>query len=94
MFFIIFFVKIHKNNTCFQGFAQKDLYHEDPTGADHLKYTKGLTQALDGYLNGLGFEKEMQNWFDFPVLPTRHTKGLIEGFLAGKVSEKATSNLR
>jgi len=36
----------------------------------------------------------MQNWCDFPVLPTRHTKGLIEGFLAGKVSEKATSNLR
>ncbi len=64
------------------------MYHEDPTGADHLKYTKGLTQALDGYLNGLGFEKEMQNWFDFPVLPTRHTKGLIEGFWQEKYRKR------
>jgi hypothetical protein len=41
---------------------------------------------LDGYLNALGFEKELQDWFDFPVLPTSHSKHLIEDFL----SEMAT----
>ncbi len=66
----------------FKGFAQNDLWHEDPKGADHTKYTKGLNFALNDYLNGLGFEKELQNWFDFPVLPASHPKRLIEGFLS------------
>ena len=65
----------------FEGFAQNDLLHDDPLGADHPKYTQGLNRALDGYLNRVGFEKELQNWFDFPVPPTRHSATLIEDFL-------------
>jgi radical SAM superfamily enzyme YgiQ (UPF0313 family) len=66
----------------FEGFAQNDLWHEDPLGADHPIYTKGLNGALDKYLNSLGFEKELQHWFDFPVLPTSHSENLIETFLS------------
>lgn len=66
----------------FKGFAQNDLYHKDSQGADHSKFTKGLNLALNNYLNGVGFDGELQNWFDFPVLPTRHPKGLIESFLS------------
>tara|TARA_B100000809_G_scaffold261031_2_gene309103 strand:+ start:312 stop:2168 length:1857 start_codon:yes stop_codon:yes gene_type:complete len=66
----------------FQGFAQNDLYHKDSQGADHPKYTEGLNLALHNYLNGAGFNKELQNWFDFPVLPTSHPNGLIESFLS------------
>ena len=66
----------------FEGFAQNDLLHDDPLGADHPKYTQGLNRALDGYLNRVGFEKELQNWFDFPVPPTRHSETLIEDFLS------------
>jgi hypothetical protein len=66
----------------FEGFAQNDLWHEDPQGADHPKYTAGLNLALDNYLNGLGFENELENWFDFPVLPTSHAKNLIKSFLS------------
>ncbi|WP_452231886.1 B12-binding domain-containing radical SAM protein [Lacinutrix sp. MEBiC02595] len=66
----------------FEGFAQNDLYHIDPTGAAHPKYTKGLNVALHNYLNNAGFEEKLQNWFDFPVLPTSHSKGLIARFLA------------
>lgn len=65
----------------FEGFAQNDLWHEDPLGADHPIYTAGLNSALDSYLNTLGFEKELQHWFDFPVLPTTHSVNLIESFL-------------
>jgi hypothetical protein len=68
----------------FEGFAQNDLFHEDPLGADHPIYTKGLNLALDCYLNKLGFEKELQHWFDFPVLPTSHSDNLIEIFLSQK----------
>jgi radical SAM superfamily enzyme YgiQ (UPF0313 family) len=66
----------------FEGFAQNDLYHEDPQGADHPIYTKGLNLALDAYLNKLGFEKELQDWFDFPIPRTSHTEDLIETFLS------------
>jgi hypothetical protein len=65
----------------FGGFAQNDLYHEDPEGANHQIYTKGLNAALDAYLNKLGFEKDVKDWFDFSVLGTRHEKGLIQSFL-------------
>ncbi len=66
----------------FEGFAQNDLYHIDPQGADHPKYTTGLNLALHNYLNGSGFDEGLQSWFDFPVLPTTHSKGLIESFLS------------
>jgi len=65
----------------FQGFAQNDLWHEDPEGTEHRLYTKGLNTALHSYLNKEGFEKEIDYWFDFPVTPTSHSKDLIESFL-------------
>ena len=66
----------------FEGFAQNDLYHEDPQGADHTKYTKGLNLALHNYLNKAGFNKELQHWFNFSVPKTNHPKDLIESFLS------------
>jgi len=66
----------------FEGFAQNDLYHLDPEGADHTIYTKGLNLALNNYLNKAGFDLEPEHWFDFPVLKTSHPKGLIESFLS------------
>lgn len=71
----------------FEGFAQNDLYHLDPQGADHSKYARGLTRALDAYLNKTEFDVELQDWFDFPVSPTRHPKGLIEDFLVSGQSK-------
>ncbi|WP_159018177.1 B12-binding domain-containing radical SAM protein [Algibacter sp. L3A6] len=65
----------------FEGFAQNDLYHKDIQGADHPKYTKGLNLALHNYLNNAGLQDNLQNWFDFPIPSTSHSKGLIESFL-------------
>lgn len=65
----------------FKGFAQNDLWHEDPEGADHTKYTQGLNRALHSYLNKVGFNEEAHSWFDFPVVPTSHPEDLIESFL-------------
>lgn len=66
----------------FEGFAQNDLYHEDPLGADHPNYTNGLNRALNAYLNRKGFDKELRQWFDLSIPATCHPKDLIEGFLA------------
>ncbi len=65
----------------FEGFAQNDLTHDDPQGANHAKYTKGLNMALQAYLNKDGFDKEVQHWFDFPVEKVSHPADLIESFL-------------
>jgi hypothetical protein len=65
----------------FKGFAQNDLYHEDPTGAKHKKYKEGLNLALHNYLNGVGFDVNLQEWFDFKIKPTTHSKNLIQSFL-------------
>ncbi|WP_233530659.1 B12-binding domain-containing radical SAM protein [Gelidibacter salicanalis] len=42
----------------FEGFAQNDLHHKDPQGADHPKYTTGLNLALHNYLNNAGFSQD------------------------------------
>jgi radical SAM superfamily enzyme YgiQ (UPF0313 family) len=65
----------------FHGFAQNDLWHEDPEGTEHRKYTEGLNTALHSYLNREGFDKELENWFDFPITPTSHPEDLIDSFL-------------
>jgi hypothetical protein len=57
------------------------LWHVDPEGTDHPKYTKGLNDALHSYLNRTGFDKDLQQWFDFPITPTSHPKDLIESYL-------------
>lgn len=75
----------------FHGFAQNDLWHEDPEGAEHSLYTKGLNAALHSYLNSSGFDIEVEEWFDFPVTPTTHPKSLIAEFL-GEIKEEAISD--
>ena len=65
----------------FEGFAQNDLSHEDPQGANHPKYTKGLNLALHNYLNGAGYDKKLQHWFNFPIPEVSHDEKLIESFL-------------
>jgi radical SAM superfamily enzyme YgiQ (UPF0313 family) len=62
----------------FKGFAQNDLIHSDPTGADHQLYTNGLNKALDSYLNKEGMESDLQAWFDFEINKTTLSKVLIE----------------
>lgn len=65
----------------FEGFAQNDLEHIDSLGANHIEYQTGLNLALNNYLNGVGFEVEVDEWFDFDVVSTNHPKNLIASML-------------
>ncbi len=51
----------------FGGFADNDLYHEDPTGADHDLFGEGLRKSLFNYMHGVGFEISLAKWFKFKV---------------------------
>ncbi|WP_010136706.1 B12-binding domain-containing radical SAM protein [Ochrovirga pacifica] len=61
----------------FKGFAENDLFHKDPKGAKHQKFTQGLNTALHQYLNHKGFETPLQDFFDFKVPKTKVDKCLI-----------------
>ncbi|TDU34263.1 radical SAM superfamily enzyme YgiQ (UPF0313 family) [Gelidibacter sediminis] len=73
----------------FDGFAQNDLYHKDPLGADHPKYTAGLNLALHNFLNNVGYDKDLQHWFSFPIPKPNHPRDLIQSFLVPKSAESA-----
>ncbi|GJM35941.1 MAG: radical SAM protein [Saprospiraceae bacterium] len=48
-------------------FANNDLYHDDPTGAEHELYSEGLKKSLFNYMHGICFDFPHQEWFDFEV---------------------------
>ena len=62
----------------FKGFAQNDLEHIDEQGTTHSDYTSGLNLALNNYLNGLGLENDLQDWFDFEIPTTTIALNFIE----------------
>lgn len=65
----------------FEGFADNDLFHEDPTGTNHEKFSQGLKTALYNYMNGAGLDWNVQDWFDFKTKPTTVQPDFILNFL-------------
>ncbi|MFC2176422.1 B12-binding domain-containing radical SAM protein [Bacteroidota bacterium] len=64
------------------AFANNDLEHEDPTGANHDQFGEGLKKSLFNYMHGIGFELPLQDWFDDEVPETSLPANLIETYLA------------
>lgn len=52
-------------------FANNDLEHIDPSGADHELFGPGLRKSLFNYMHGMCFEFPLAKWFDFKVPHTR-----------------------
>lgn len=69
--------KVIRTGPEFKGFANNDLYHEDPTGADHEKYSAGLKKALYNYMHGNGMDFPFSKFFDFKTPPTTVPNKLI-----------------
>ena len=65
----------------FKGFAQNDLTHKDLFGTNHIAYKEGLNLALNNYLNGVGFELPLQDWFEFDIIETSLRSNFIESGL-------------
>jgi hypothetical protein len=60
------------------SFANNDIVHIDPKGADHDAFSYGLKKSLLNYMYGIGFEMPLQDWFDFKVPRTKVTSNYIE----------------
>ncbi|MEP7238755.1 MAG: radical SAM protein, partial [Ferruginibacter sp.] len=59
--------KVEKVNKVIGTFANNDIEHTDPTGADHESFSFGLKKSLLNYMHGACFDHPLQKWFDVKV---------------------------
>ena len=62
-------------------FANNDLIHNDPDGGDHAKFSYGLRKSLLNYMHGIGFDADLQDWFDFKIPKTIISSSRIDSYL-------------
>jgi len=67
-----------KKQTTKQGtFANNDIDHLDPSGANHPQYAFGLKKSLLNFMHGTCLDYPLQKWFDFKVPKTTVAPGYI-----------------
>jgi hypothetical protein len=62
--------KVKKLSDEIGSFANNDIQHEDPTGANHELFGYGLKKALLNYMHGACLDFPLHKWFDFKVPAT------------------------
>ncbi|MFK8054865.1 MAG: radical SAM protein [Saprospiraceae bacterium] len=70
-----------KNHTGVGTFANNDLVHTDPTGADHDLYSEGLKTSLYNFMHASCIDHDLQNWFDHKIPQTSLPPDLIYNHL-------------
>ncbi len=63
-------------------FAQNDLPHEDPTGADHDRFDDPLVGALESWMHGRELERPLEGWFSTRVPKSREPRDRVRRALA------------
>ena len=67
-----------KTGPVFDGFANNDLYHDDPMGAEHEVFSDGLKKALYNYMHGVGIDWPLRKFFNFSIPEPLVPRSLIE----------------
>jgi len=62
-------------------FANNDIEHTDPTGADHDTFSFGLKKSLLNFMHGACLDHPLHKWFDFKTPKTTVPPGYIVGAL-------------
>ena len=62
--------KVKKLTNEIGTFANNDIEHIDPTGANHELFGFGLKKALLNYMHGAYFQLPLQKWFEFKIPKT------------------------
>ena len=70
-----------KETTTIGTFANNDIAHIDPTGADHDSFSFGLKKSLLNYMHSICMDDPLQKWFDFKVPKTKVPPDYIEKVL-------------
>ena len=56
--------KVQKLTESIGSFANNDIEHADPTGADHERFSYGLKKSLLNYMHGACLDLPLYKWFD------------------------------
>ena len=77
------------------SFANNDLVHSDPEGADHESFSFGLKKSLLNYMHNNCLDYPLQKWFEFKVPKTSITPDYIVNALLEDeyVSTKPTTKM-
>ncbi len=62
---------VQKETDAVGTFANNDIVHIDPTGADHDTFSFGLKKSLFNYMHDLGLDDPLQKWFEHKVPKTK-----------------------
>ena len=73
--------KVVKDTEAIGSFANNDIVHHDPTGADHESFSYGLKKSLFNYMHNLCLDDPLHKWFDFKVPKTMVPADYIENAL-------------
>jgi hypothetical protein len=73
-------------------FANNDIEHVDPTGANHTLFGFGLKKALLNYMHGSCFDMPLQKWFEFKTPKTSIAPDFISKALVATEYVVASSN--
>jgi hypothetical protein len=65
----------------FGGFADNDLYHDDPKGANHDLFGDGLSKSLFNFMHGVGLDFPLKDWFEFKTPKTTIAPNYIKNCL-------------
>lgn len=72
---------VEKETELVGTFANNDIVHIDPSGADHESFSYGLKKSLFNYMHNLGFDEPLQKWFEQKVPKTKVDPAFIENAL-------------
>ncbi|MCX6205659.1 MAG: radical SAM protein [Bacteroidetes bacterium] len=62
--------QVRKQSNIVGTFANNDIQHDDPTGADHESFGFGLKKALLNYMHGTCLDFPLKDWFEFKIPKT------------------------
>jgi len=68
---------VQKTSDSIGTFANNDIQHIDPAGADHESFSFGLKKSLLNYMHGACFDYPLQKWFEQKVPKTKIEPGYI-----------------
>jgi hypothetical protein len=66
------------------AFANNDLVHSDPRGAEHESFSYGLKKSLLNFMHGACLDYPLQKWFDFKVPRT----SVLQDFIMKALEEE------
>lgn len=77
------------------SFANNDIDFTDSTGIDHSQFSFGLKKSLFNFMHGIGFDMDLQEWFDFEIPQTIIPPYYIEDCLNTEttLSTKSTAKI-